>query len=71
MPLYVWIFCGIVLVHIYIGFLVATISTYEAAPPFTDMKTLSEQKEYIYGKGSGTAFQMWMEVELLYNISHV
>ena len=65
MLLYIWIFCGIVLVNIYIGFLVATISTYEAAPPFTDMKSLAEQNEYIYGIRPGSAFQMWMEVSYI------
>ena len=56
MLLYVWIFCGIVLVNIYIGFPVATISTCEAAPPFTGMKTMAEQNEYIYGIRPGSAF---------------
>ena len=65
MFLYIWIFCGIALVNIYIGFLVATISTYEAAPPFTDMKTLAEQKEYIYGIRPGSAFTTWVEVSYI------
>ncbi len=62
LQLYVWIFCGIILVNIYTAFLVADIATYEAAPPFTDIKSLTEQTDYVYGMKSGGAFYRWLEV---------
>ena len=62
LQLFVWIFCGIILVNVYTAYLVAHIATFEAAPPFVDLKSLVQQTEYIFGMKYGGAFYTWLEV---------
>ena len=65
LQLFVWIFSGIILVNVYTGFLVASITAYEAPPPFTDLKSMVEQTEYTFGMFQGAAFFRWMNVRVL------
>ena len=48
--------------NVYTGFLVASITAYQAPPPFTDLKTMVKQTEYTFGMMRGSAFFRWMNV---------